>query len=103
MNIIESILARAVTYGKKTALIQGARYLSFADLDREVRKQTDALKFADNRKTRVAVSLANSIDDIVLALAVILKGHALVALSPNASDQEITNHLVPRCFKWVCP
>ncbi len=95
MNIIESILARAVTYGKKTALIQGARYLSFADLDREVRKQTDALKFADNRKTRVAVSLANSIDDIVLALAVILKGHALVALSPNASDQEITNHL--RC------
>jgi long-chain acyl-CoA synthetase len=95
MNIIESILSRAVTYGKKTALIQGARYLSFADLDREVRKQTDALKFADKRKTRVAVSLANSIDDIVLALAVILKGHALVALSPNASDQETTNHL--RC------
>ncbi|MGE4441630.1 MAG: class I adenylate-forming enzyme family protein [Desulfomicrobium sp.] len=95
MNIIGSILSRAVTYGNKPAFIQGASCLSFADLDREVRKQVDSLKFADNRKTRVAMSLANSIDDIILALAVILKGHALIALSPNASNQEITNHL--RC------
>lgn len=93
MNIIESILSRAVTYGKKPALIQGARYLSFAELDHEVRKQSDSLKFADNRKTRVAMPLANSIDDIILALAVILKGHALIALPQNPSDQEKDSHL----------
>ncbi|NCC04368.1 MAG: long-chain fatty acid--CoA ligase [Proteobacteria bacterium] len=95
MNIIESILSRAVTYGNKPALIQGVTYLTYSDLYREVRKQADALKFADKRKARVAMSLANSIDDIILALAVILKGHALIALSPNASDQEKNNHL--RC------
>jgi len=95
MNIIESILSHAATYGNRAALIKGEECLTFSDLDRKVRKQADALKFADNRKTRVAVSLANSIDDIVLALAVILKGQALIALPPNASDQEKANHL--RC------
>lgn len=95
MNIIELILSRAVTFGNRPALIQGTVCLTFSDLDRKVRKQADSLKFKDNRKTRVAMSLANSIEDIVLALAVILKGHALISLPPNASDQETTNHL--RC------
>jgi len=95
MNIIESILSRAVTYGKRPALIQSSKYLTFSDLDREVRKQAEALKFTENRKARIAMSLANSIDDILLALAVILKGHALIALPPNASDQEKNDHL--RC------
>jgi len=95
MNIIELILSRAVTFGNRPALIQGTVCLTFSDLDRKVRKQADSLKFKDNRKTRVAMSLANSIEDIILALAVILKGHALISLPPNASDQEKTNHL--RC------
>jgi len=93
MNISESILSHTATYGNRPALIQGTICLTFSDLDRKVRKQADSLKFSDNRKTRVAMSLANSIEDIVLALAVILKGHALIALPPNASDQEKDSHL----------
>jgi len=93
MNIIEAILSHAVAFGNRPALIQGTVCLTFLDLDRQVRKQADSLRFTDNRKTQVAISLANSIDDIILALAVILKGHALIALSPNASDLEQANHL----------
>ena len=97
MNVIDTILQRAARYGRRTAIIEGESRLNFDDLRRRVTDEAGTLKAMPSRPVRLGMPLANSTEDIVLAMAAMLAGHTLIALAPQATEHEKSSHL--QCCK----
>jgi acyl-CoA synthetase (AMP-forming)/AMP-acid ligase II len=93
MNIVETILDGSARHGRRPAIIRDGQILEYENLGRKVCDTAEALRTATSAPARVGMPLANTVDDIVLALAVMLNGHTLIALPPNATDHEKTVHL----------
>lgn len=93
MNIVETILDGSARHGRRPAIIRDGHILEYENLRRKVCDAAAALGTASAGAARVAMPLANTVDDIVLALAVMLNGHTLIALPPNAMNHEKSAHL----------
>ena len=93
MNIVETILDGSARHGRRPAIIRNGHILEYENLRRKVCDAAEALRRESAGPARVGMPLANTVDDIVLALALMLNGHTLIALPPNAMDHEKTAHL----------
>ncbi|MCK4389422.1 MAG: acyl--CoA ligase [Desulfobacterales bacterium] len=90
MNIVHTIRNETVDYRDKTAIIEGDRQIFYQDLFTAVGDIANELKTHGVRPgKRVALLCGDSIDYIIVSLAVLSVHAAIVPISPSLSGDEL--------------
>lgn len=97
MNIVSTLLEACASHPERIAFIQDDRSLTYGELCRKVKAMAQCIDTQCHGHHRIAIRLANTIEDIITGLAVIHAGHSLVALSPKATAPEKQAHLESCC------
>ena len=101
-NIVDVILSENETRHGQVALVEGVRELTYGELfsavdrDRKVLEETGIRRF-----DRVALFCEDSSDYVVLSLAVMALGAALVPVSPSLSTHEVDSVLDRIDASWL--
>ena len=89
---LEAFLENAARrYPDKTALVCGARQLTYAELDRDCNRLAHALTALGVRRgDRVAVYLQNSAESVISIFAILKAGAVFLTVNPTTKPEKLT-------------